>query len=106
MVVSLYQNNFFVSLIFQVDETSAIKLPHEEKGFQGSYVIPRLRPATHYQARVSSENTYGYSNPSQVFQFATKGASPEHRPLNGGAASSNAAVTLTTLAAVALAVML
>jgi len=91
--------------VWTVDETSAIKLPHEEKGFQGSYVIPRLRPATHYQARVSSENTYGFSNPSQVFQFATKGA-PEHRPLNGGVASSNTAVTLTTLAAVALAVML
>merc|ERR1712029_563555 len=57
---------------WEVDETTAIKLPHEDKGFTGSYVIPRLRPATHYVARVSSQNTYGYSNPSQIFNFSTK----------------------------------
>ena len=65
------------------DETTAIKLPHEEKTFQGSYVIPRLRPATVYMARVSSQNMYGYSNPSQVFKFATRGADPVQKPITG-----------------------
>ena len=70
-------------------------------------MIPRLRPATHYVARVSSQNTYGYSNPSQVFNFSTKGARPAQEPLNGSASSTIAATktVLTTLAAVAVALL-
>ena len=37
-------------------------------------MISRLRPATVYMARVSSQNNYGYSHPSEVFKFATRGA--------------------------------
>merc|ERR1711976_427618 len=56
------------------DEATAIRLPHEEKVFTGSYVLTRLKPATVYEARISSLNKYGYSNPSKVFKFATRGA--------------------------------
>ena len=37
-------------------------------------MIARLKPATVYMARVSSQNNYGYSHPSEVFKFATRGA--------------------------------
>jgi len=88
---------------WQADETTAIKIPQEEKKFTGSYVIPRLRPATHYVARVSSQNTYGYSNPSQVFSFSTKGARPAQEPLNGGAPARASAAFATLALAMAVA---
>ena len=37
-------------------------------------MIARLKPATVYMARVSSQNNYGYSHPSETFKFATRGA--------------------------------
>ena len=89
--------------LLQADETTAIKIPQEEKKFTGSYVIPRLRPATHYVARVSSQNTYGYSNPSQVFTFSTKGARPAQEPLNGGAPARASAAFATLALAMAVA---
>jgi hypothetical protein len=36
-----------------------------------------LAPASVYMARVSSHNLYGYSEPGQIFQFATRGAGNE-----------------------------
>ena len=47
--------------------------------YTGTYTIARLRPATVYMARVSSQNNYGYSHPSEVFKFATRGAGMSYR---------------------------
>ena len=47
--------------------------------YTGTYTIARLRPATVYMARVSSQNNYGYSHPSEVFKFATRGAGMSYK---------------------------
>ena len=47
--------------------------------YTGTYMIARLKPATVYMARVSSQNSYGYSHPSEVFKFATRGAGNESK---------------------------
>lgn len=80
------------------DETTAIKLPHQENTFTGSYVIPRLVPAKVYYARVSSQNTYGYSSPSQVFKFATKGANPVQKKITGNSGLRTNTASIATLA--------
>ena len=62
--------------IWKSDEAQAypINAGEEKPMYTGTYTIARLRPATVYMARVSSQNNYGYSHPSQVFKFATRGA--------------------------------
>jgi len=92
--------------VWKSDETTAIKLPHEENTFTGSYVIPRLRPASIYYARVSSQNTYGYSNPSQVFKFATKGANPVQNKITGNTASAPLATSIATITVAVLSALL
>ena len=54
---------------------------NERPTYTGTYMIARLKPATVYMARVSSQNSYGYSHPSQVFKFATRGAGKQHNTL-------------------------
>ena len=54
---------------------------NERPTYTGTYMIARLKPATVYMARVSSQNSYGYSHPSQVFKFATRGAGKQHKTL-------------------------
>ena len=60
-------------------EVDAYALPNEENMYAGTHMISNLRPATVYVAKVSSRNIYGYSNPSQVFKFATRGAGKKNR---------------------------
>ena len=42
--------------------------------WQGTALLSHLRSATQYEAKVSSRNDFGYSEPKLVFNFATKGA--------------------------------
>ena len=42
--------------------------------YSGKFVIESLDPASHYVARISSNNAYGYGPFSTPFRFATKGA--------------------------------
>ena len=65
--------------IWRSDEAAAYPIGdpgagEEKPTYTGNYMITRLKPATVYMARVSSQNSYGYSHPSQVFKFATMGA--------------------------------
>ena len=65
--------------IWKSDEAAAYPIGDPGTGeetptYTGTYMIARLKPATVYMARVSSQNSYGYSHPSQVFKFATMGA--------------------------------
>ena len=59
-------------------EVEAYQLPNEDNTYAGTHMIANLKPATVYLARVSSRNVYGYSNPSQYFKFATRGAGNLH----------------------------
>ena len=52
----------------------AYNLPNEDHTYAGTFMIPNLKQATVYLARVSSMNDYGYSSPSKLFKFATEGA--------------------------------
>ena len=62
--------------IWRSDEAPAypINAGEDKPRYTGTYMIARLKPATVYMARVSSQNNYGYSHPSEVFKFATRGA--------------------------------
>ena len=60
--------------IWKSMEADAFKLPHDDSTYAGTSMISKLNPATVYLARVSSRNAYGFSNPSQAFKFATRGA--------------------------------
>lgn len=70
-------------------EVDAYQLPNEEHMYAGTHMIANLTPATVYVARVSSRNVYGYSNPSLVFKFATRGADPVQKPITGSGAVPN-----------------
>ena len=56
------------------EEVEAYPLPMAENIYTGTFMVQDLAPASVYMARVSSHNLYGYSEPGQVFQFATRGA--------------------------------
>jgi hypothetical protein len=78
--------------IWRSDEAPAypINAGEEKPRYTGTYMIARFKPATVYMARVSSQNNYGYSHPSEVFKFATRGADPVQRGQlsgNGGGAA-------------------
>lgn len=59
---------------WQEAEVEAYQLPNEDNTYAGTHMVANLKPATVYLAKVSSRNVYGYSNPSQAFKFATRGA--------------------------------
>ena len=42
--------------------------------WEGSALLSHLLPATQYHAKVVTRNAFGFSQPSRVFNFATKGA--------------------------------
>ena len=42
--------------------------------WEGSALLSHLSPATQYEAQVLPSNYFGYTQPSKVFNFATKGA--------------------------------
>jgi hypothetical protein len=42
--------------------------------WQGTALLSHLQSATQYEAKVSSKNDFGHSEPRHVFKFATKGA--------------------------------
>jgi len=48
--------------------------------WEGSALLSHLSPATQYEAQVLPRNFFGYTQPTQVFNFATKGAVPYHQP--------------------------
>ena len=56
------------------EEVEAYPLPMAENIYTGTFMVQDLAPASVYMARVSSHNLYGFSEPGQVFQFATRGA--------------------------------
>ncbi|CAB4060843.1 unnamed protein product [Lepeophtheirus salmonis] len=56
---------------------------HGDNYYSGSHVLDNLRSATRYIARIASKNDYGYSEFSEPFVFATKGAGPKHQPSTG-----------------------
>ena len=55
-------------------EVEAYPMPNSDNSYAGTHMITKLNPATVYLVKVSSKNVYGYSNPSQAFKFATRGA--------------------------------
>lgn len=55
--------------------------------WQGTALLSHLRSATQYEAKISSRNDFGYSEPKLVFNFATKGAVPYHQPSVSGPGS-------------------
>jgi len=59
-------------------EVKASKSPNGS--FQGTALLSHLHSATQYDAKVSSKNDFGYSEPKYIFNFATKGAVPYHQP--------------------------
>jgi len=77
-------------------EVEAYQLPNEDNTYAGTHMIANLNPATVYLAKVSSRNVYGFSNPSQAFKFATRGADPVQKPITGnGAVPSNHFVSVS-----------
>jgi len=52
--------------------------------WQGTALLSHLGSAAQYEAKVSSRNDFGYSEPKLVFNFATKGAVPYHQPSVSG----------------------
>jgi len=63
---------------------------------QGTALLSHLHSATQYQARVSSKNMFGYSQPN-IFNFATKGAVPYHQPSVSSSSRNYFSVTFVTL---------
>ena len=59
---------------WKTSEVEAYQLPNADNTYAGTHMITKLNPATVYLVKVSSRNVYGYSNPSQPFKFATRGA--------------------------------
>ena len=53
-------------------EVTPIQAPQGQ--WQGTALLSHLQSATQYEAKVSSRNQFGYSEPKLVFNFATKGA--------------------------------
>ena len=53
-------------------EVTATQSPNTS--WQGTALLSHLKSATQYDAKVSSKNDFGYSEPKLEFNFATKGA--------------------------------
>lgn len=70
-------------------EVEAYPMPNSDNSYAGTHMITKLNPATVYLVKVSSKNVYGYSNPSQAFKFATRGADPVQKPITGNGAVPN-----------------
>ena len=64
------------------EEVEAYPVPNAENIYTGTFMVQDLAPASVYMARVSSHNLYGYSEPGQVFQFATRGGGKKTLSLN------------------------
>ena len=56
-------------------EVTAKRSPN--RSWQGTALLSHLQSATQYEAKVSSQNYFDYSEPKDVFNFATKGAGME-----------------------------
>eukprot|EP00090_Calanus_glacialis_P008370 TRINITY_DN16689_c0_g1_i3.p1 TRINITY_DN16689_c0_g1~~TRINITY_DN16689_c0_g1_i3.p1 ORF type:complete len:384 (+),score=85.09 TRINITY_DN16689_c0_g1_i3:212-1363(+) len=57
------------------------------RSWQGTALLSHLQSAAQYEAKVSSRNDFGYSEPKLVFNFATKGAVPYHQPSVSGSST-------------------
>ena len=55
-------------------EVSVAPLNNGDHFYSGRFIIENLDPASHYLARISSNNAYGFGPYSPPFRFATKGA--------------------------------
>lgn len=64
------QEGSWTKLTITPDES---KHPYHKSG---KHYFTKLQGATNYQARVMSKNSEGWSKPSPIFAFATKGAAP------------------------------
>jgi len=72
--------------------------PAGDNVWKGSISIDQLQSASRYEAKVSAKNKFGYSNYSQPFYFATKGADPvQQMSISGAVPLYNAAVTYAIL---------
>ena len=71
-----YVNTAVGEEIWRSDEAPSFPIAtgEEKPVYTGTYTIARLKPATVYMTRVSAQNSYGYSHPSETFKFATRGA--------------------------------
>jgi len=67
--------------------TSMEVTPSQGQEWRGTTLLSHLQSATQYQARVSSRNMFGYSQPT-TFNFATKGAVPYHQPSVSGSSNT------------------
>jgi len=81
-------------------EVTATQSPNSS--WQGTALLSHLKSATQYDAKVSSKNDFGYSEPKLEFNFATKGAVPYHQP----SVSGSSTLTSYSLSLISLLVML
>ena len=58
-------------------EVTATRSPN--RLWQGTALLSHLQFAAQYEAKVSSRNDFGYSEPELVFNFATKGSGKKIR---------------------------
>eukprot|EP00096_Caligus_rogercresseyi_P000157 TRINITY_DN1043_c0_g1_i4.p1 TRINITY_DN1043_c0_g1~~TRINITY_DN1043_c0_g1_i4.p1 ORF type:complete len:469 (-),score=111.82 TRINITY_DN1043_c0_g1_i4:484-1890(-) len=68
-----------------------------EDFYSGQHILEGLQSASRYIARIASKNDYGYSEFSEPFLFATKGAGPKHQPSTGTNGSNALSLSLSTL---------
>jgi len=64
--------------------------------FAGKIYLKNLKPATRYEARAKAKNDEGWSNPSDIFNFATRGTEPHSDTVTdeSGVASKSSLATL------------
>ena len=55
-------------------EVRVAPLNNGDHYYSGKFIIENLDPASHYLARISSSNSYGFGPNSPPFRFGTKGA--------------------------------
>jgi len=66
--------------------------------WEGSALLSHLNSATQYEAKVLPHNFFGFTQPKQVFNFATKGAVPYHQPSTSGSGSNVQFITASLIA--------
>merc|ERR1712126_776146 len=66
--------------------------------WEGSALLSHLSSATQYEAKVLPHNFFGFTQPKQVFNFATKGAVPYHQPSTSGSGSNVQFITASLIA--------
>lgn len=70
--------------------------------WEGSALLSHLSAARQYEAKVLPRNFFGYTQPSQLFNFATKGAVPYHQPSTSATTTTTTSYGLLTLLVLSL----